>query len=56
MSNAMRTSGIVACMVLAALAIAGLPNIYTIANLLGIRMAPDWYYLQAHLLENKSRM
>jgi hypothetical protein len=52
----MRTSGIVACMVLAALAIAGLPNIYTIANLLGIRMAPDWYYLQAHLLENKSRM
>jgi hypothetical protein len=43
MSNAMRTSGIVACVVLAALAIAGLPNIYTIANLLGIRMAPDWY-------------
>jgi uncharacterized membrane protein SpoIIM required for sporulation len=34
-------------MVLAALAIAGLPNIYTIANLLGIRMAPDWYLASA---------
>lgn len=43
MSKTIKKSGIVACMVLAALAIAGLPNIYTIANLLGIHMAPDWY-------------